>query len=259
MLSIQDATTFYNAYQASLSQYNNVNRFGFNGRFPTIGDWLNANSGIMNALLAINQVNQLNTWICSYAKNYAQYAATSNPGVSVKDIEFWFRGTIGEWFFIDCFLQEYGNGFLVKLPNSNQVQQVAFKLATPTMYTGCADYGVDLLGIDNNGNGVVGQVKFYNPWSNEPTQINYETLSKTDCQGLNEEWIDPKQEKSIYLFWLGDKKQGSLHCNLSKWLLDKNCPLTKYNRVVYVDGNDVNTNIQPVFWSSTFQQKINLL
>ena len=261
MLSIQDATTVYNAYQVSPSQYNNVNRFGFNGRFPTIGDWLKdtANIKIMDALKKINQVNQLNSWICSHATDYANYAATSNPSASVQDIEFWFRGAIGEWFFIDCFLQAYGNKFLVKIPNTNQVQQVSFTLAAPTIYTGCADYGVDIVGIDNNGKSVVGQVKFYNPWSNEPTQINYETLSKTDCQGMNEEWIDPKQEQSIYLFWLGDKKQGSLHCNLSKWLLSNDCPLTKYNKVVYVDGNDVNTNILPVFWSTTFQDKISLL
>lgn len=259
MLTIQDATNFNNAYKASPTQVNNVNRFGFNGRSATIGAWLNANTGIMNALSSINQVAQLNAWVMNYASGYAKFAAQSNPSASQQDIEFWFRGAIGEWFIIDCFLDTYGNNFLVKDPQNNVVTQESFTLATPTAYTGVDDYGVDIVGIDKNNKGIVGQVKFYNPWANDPTQINYETLAKTDCQGLNELWIDPRQERSIYLFWLGDKTRGAFHCNLSRYLLSNSCPLTKYNQVVYVDGNDINTNIQSNFWTTVFQQKIKLL
>ena len=259
MLTIADATNYNNQYNAAPSQINNVNRFGFNGRSATIGLWLNANPNILNVFKSINQVNQLNTWVMNNAASYAQFASASNPSAKQQDIEFWFRGAIGEWFIIDCFLSTYGNTFLVKDPQSNKFSQESFTLATPTAYTGVPDYGVDLVGIDKNNKGVVGQVKFYNPWANEPTQINYETLSKTDCQGLNELWIDPKQERSIYLFWLGDKTRGNIHCNLSPYLLSNDCPLTRYNKIVYVDGNDLQTTILSNFWTTVFQNKINIL
>lgn len=258
MLTLQDATNFNNAYKASPTQFNNMNRFAYGNGTATINKWLSQNTGIMNALCAVNDIASLNSWVSNYCKSYAQFALNTRPSVNIQDIEFWFRGAIGEWFIIDCFLSSYGNSFLVRNPQTNKVSQETFNLATPTAYTGCEDYGVDLIGIDKNNKGIVGQVKFYNPWAST-LQIDYETLAKTNSQGVEELWIDPRQERSIYLFWLGNKQQGALHCNLSSYLLSPSCPLTKYNKVVYVDGNDINNTILPNFWTTTFQEKINLL
>lgn len=257
MITLSQITPMHNAYIANPSQHNNYNRFGYDGRSATIGKFLQQNAKAMNSLQKIDKISKLNGWVTKFAPHYATFAKSVNPAASDMDLSNWFRGAIGEWFIIDCFLY-FGQTFITMSIDKNQVSLEQIQMIVPTIYTNCADFGVDFIGIDKNNNGIAGQVKFWNPWGSA-LQVNYDTIAKTNSQAIEEDWIDPKQKRSIYFFWLGAKRTGSMLNNISQWLLSKDCPLTKYDKVVYVDGNDLEQTCTPVFWSTIFKPKISIL
>ena len=244
-------------YKASTSYFGGYLRFAFNGRGLTIDMFLERNPKAKEQLMKVNSIAKLNLWVYKWAGKYAEQAKRFNPAASIEDIKNWFRGAIGEWFILDCFLQE-GRPFLVRDVDENHLEEAELHYVTPTIYTGCADYGVDGIAVDKNNKGVVIQVKFWNPWGTK-LRVDYHMVSATSDQGTTEGWIEPQQEKSIYFFWLGSKHRGSIFHNMSRYLKDKNCPLTKYNKVVYIDGEDLMRSVSPAFWTDNFQKAIELL
>lgn len=258
MISVQQAQQFHQAYQASPTYANNMLRFAYNGNSMTIGDYLKKYPKAMSSLQNVDNLTKLNLWVYKNAENYAKAvkSAVMNSTSSVDDIKFWFRGQIGEWFILDAFLQG-GSQFTVRDINKNKLGMKSLYNVTPTIYTSCADYGVDGIATDMNKNGVVIQVKFWNPWASK-LMVDYHMVSATSDQGTTEGWIDPQQKESIYFFWLGSKHLGSLFCNVSRYLLSQDCPLTKYKKVLYIDGQDLMQNTPPGFWSSKFQEAIKL-
>lgn len=258
MLTLNQAQQFNQAYKQNPIQYNNYCRTDINGRVAgSIGEYLKQNQKAMKSLMNCNKVPDVFNWIHANQQGYAAFSKMVNPANTESELGNFLQGAIGEWLVIDCLLQNNPTLTVID-PNTNTVSYEQFVMATPTIYTGCKDYGVDLVGLDKNGKGVVGQVKMWNPY-NRKEQIKYQTLAKTNTQGIEEDWIDPKQERSIYLFWFGNKKQGSICNNVSKYLLDPECPLTKRNKVVYVDGTSIAMAMQPVFWQTTFQAMITRL
>ena len=244
-------------YKASTSYFEGYLRFAFNGRGLTIGMFLEINPKAKEQLMKVNSIAKLNLWVYKWAGKYAEEAKRFNPNDSVDDIKYWFRGQIGEWFVLDCFLQD-GRPFTVRDVDGNHLEMAELHNVTPTIYTGCADYGVDGIATDKDNKGVVIQVKFWNPWGTK-LMVDYHMVSATSDQGTTEGWIEPQQKKSIYFFWLGSKHRGSIFHNMSKYLQDKNCPLTKYEKAVYIDVEDLMRNTSPGFWENNFKNAISIL
>lgn len=257
MISIQKVQQLHQAYKASPTYANNQLRPAFKGRGVTIGDYLKANPKALTTLQKVDCLSKLNLWTYKNAEKYAKFAQHSNPASTIDEIKYWFRGQIGEWFILDVFLQN-GNQFTVRDVDKNHLGMESLYNVTPTIYTGCADYGVDGLATDKSNNSVVIQVKFWNPWASK-LMVDYHMVSATSDQATTEGWIDPQQQKSIYFFWLGSKHHGSIFNNMSQYLQSQDCPLTKYKKVLYIDGEDLMKNTPPGFWSNNFQNAIQLL
>ena len=257
MITVQDAQQLHQAYKTSPIYANNQLRFAYGGRGETIGDYLKAFPQAETTLRKVDSITKLNLWVFKNSEKYARFAQHSNPASIIEDIKYWFRGQIGEWFILDVFLQG-GNQFTVRDVDKNHLGMESLYNVTPTIYTGCADFGVDGIATDKNNNGVVIQVKFWNPWASK-LMVDYHMVSATSDQGTTEGWIDARQEKSIYFFWLGSKHHGSIFNNMSKYLMSQDCPLTKYKKVLYIDGQDLMTNTPIGFWSNNFQNAIQLL
>lgn len=244
-------------YKENKKCFNNELRTAYEGRGLTIGKFFTVNPKCLEQLKKVDTIPKLNLWVYKWAPKYAEQAKRFNPAASIDDIKNWFRGAIGEWFILDCFLQD-GRPFLVRDVNENHLEEAELHYVTPTIYTGCADFGVDGIATDKNNKGVVIQIKFWNPWGTK-LMVDYHMVSVTSDQGTIEGWIEPQQEKCIYFFWLGSKHHGSIFHNMSRYLKDKNCPLTKYNKVVYIDGEDLMRSVSPAFWTDNFQKAIELL
>ena len=112
--------------------------------------------------------------------------------------------------------------------------------------------------------------QFYSDLIEVLTHLNGQPLNRGNCvfvdnssvtsdQGATEGWIDPQQQRSIYFFWLGSKHHGSVFNNMSQYLMSKECPLNKYKKVLYIDGQDLMANTPAGFWSNNFQNAVQLL
>ena len=257
MISVQEAQRLHQAYKESPSYASEQLRFAYKGRGETIGDYLKAFPEAEETLRKVDSISKLNLWVFKNAEKYARFAQRSNPASTIEDIKYWFRGQIGEWFILDVFLQG-GNQFVVRDVDKNHLGMESLYNVTPTIYTGCADFGVDGIATDKDNNGVVIQVKFWNPWASKLT-VDYHMVSATSDQGATEGWIDPQQQRSIYFFWLGSKHHGSIFNNMSQYLMSKECPLNKYKKVLYIDGQDLMANTPAGFWSNNFQNAVQLL
>lgn len=164
---------------------------------------------------------------------------------SLIDLQKFFIGAIGEVFAI-IMSAEQKSLYIPEKKSSVRFTDVRFNSEL--------DYGVDLCGritINKKSQDCVFQCKFWNPISDK--KITAEMLAKAYAEGVERNYINPKQENNIVIFWLGDNSHVSAYCKKSPW----------YKHAIFIDkevldnpNNLGNTNTD--FWK-ILKDKLNNL
>lgn len=195
----------------------------------------------------IQNIINFNTFVQKYSELFGKWALTcsSNRESQISN-EMWFKGIIGEYFYIENIDD------LMKQVWSNNGKNYAFDCVVPASFYRLTqktriefgeDFGVDAIGINRNNEVSVAQIKNWNIFSNK--LITYgDVVSNMFTDGVCRKWIEFDQNESMFVFWLGKIK------NISKPLNNLNCPL--YNKVKYFGFDDLNIihNGYPQFFAT---------
>lgn len=190
-------------------------------------DFVNQDPTWDNAVDKIQSLVDFNTFIQTKAEQFADWAIKQRKSYSRKDQESWFKGIIGEYFWV-----ENGQDIISRLWDSlgidyvfSHVVPASFYRLTPhTRVEFGDDFGVDLVAINRNDEVCVAQVKTWNIFGKD--FITYgDIVANMFCDGIEREWIYHKQKESMFVLWLGKMK------NIAVPLNSEGCPL--YKKVQY--------------------------
>lgn len=159
-----------------------------------------------------------------------------------RELKNFFIGYIGEQFFLSLLQQEK------RLYIKAEKQIFTFDYVAPRIIDE-SDFGVDLTGQVTANDGIVKdcaiQVKFWNPFAKRnDAMMSNKLLQGVFADAVCNDIIDAKQDKNIFVCWLGDDSK------VSKWAR-RNEPL--YKHIVFIDRNVLKDNIDnklPNFWNN---------
>lgn len=225
------------------------------GGTVSLSDYVRNNNTWNTKVEQIQTIVDFNTFIQSEAEKFAQWAKTQ-PGnrETEKDNVNWFKGIIGEYFYIENIED------LMKQVWSTDGQNYAFEHVVPASFYRLTkqtrlefgeDFGVDAIGINRYDEVAVAQIKCWNIFSNNLITFG-DIVANMFMDGIEREWISHKQKESMLVLWLGKIK------NISKPLNNMFCPA--YNKVQYFGFDDLQIIHQgyPRFFDNANKFKMSL-
>lgn len=200
-----------------------------NGGAITLSDFVKQDISWDNDIDNIYSIDMWNTFIQNKADQFAEWAIKQplNNLDKKKDLVNWFKGIIGEYFYVengeDLMKQTWdalGKNYAIE----HIVPASFYRLTPHTRIEFGEDFGVDAIGINRHDLVSVIQIKTWNIWSKE--LITYgDVVTNLFMDGICREWITKDQEESMFVLWLGQIK------NIAKPLQNPACPA--YNKVHY--------------------------
>ena len=226
--------------QRHLDFYNLFQRNSWNGLLNVhnssvcLSDFVKQDSNWNNQIDSIQSIEDFNKMVQDKSTQFATWAVNQQFNrESEKTNEKWFKGILGEYFYIENIED------LMKQIWSNDGRNYAFEHVVPASFYRLTshtriefggDYGVDAIGINRNDEVCVAQIKCWNIFSDK--RITYsDVVSNMYADAIEREWIYHKQKEPMFILWLGKIK------NISKPLRDNECPM--YNKVHYFGYEDL--------------------
>ena len=155
----------------------------------------------------ILDIDKLSKWSIALSKKYFKFVKSVYPKKYTpeeeQNIEFWFQGAVGEYFFIEIMPK---NNILLEKGVGNPSKLVTLTNVTPYVITGKDDDGIDFIAVNQNNIPVTGQIKFWSSHSDK--MIGWENvfaklLAESQCD--EERITDPSENNNLFVMWLGDE------------------------------------------------------
>lgn len=195
----------------------------------TLIDFVKQDNNWDNTVNNIYSITDWNSFIQNKAEQFANWAIQQplNNLDKKKDLINWFKGIIGEYFYVengeDLMKQTWdvlGKNYAIE----HIVPASFYRLTEHTRLEFGEDFGTDAVGINRHDMTSTIQIKTWNTWSKELItygDIVTNLFMDSVCRG----WITPDQEESMFILWLGQIK------NIAKPLQNPACPA--YGKVQY--------------------------
>ena len=178
----------------------------------SIGKFYKANLNEFNFKKVSNKngildVDKLSKWSIALSKKYFKFVKSIYPKKYTieeeKNIEFWFQGAVGEYFFIEIMPK---NNIILEKGVGNPSKIITLTNVIPYAITGKSDYAIDFIAINQNNVPVTGQIKFWSSYSDK--MIGWENIFGklvAESQGGEERITDPAENNNLFVMWLGDE------------------------------------------------------
>lgn len=167
----------------------------------------------------------------------------------LEDLVNFFKGFMGEYFFIDIFLDRFKGSLIIKNRNYSNYFARTYHFVAPLHEV--KDFGIDGTCVDDTGKNCVIQVKFWNHYDPH-INLKLDVVQKAYCEGVVHNYIDSYEQDNVIICWLGTNDKVSKY-------LKEDADLEKH--VVFVDMDVINKSIKGnlMFWSNTFVTEMNRL
>ena len=184
-------------------------------------------------------VDKLSKWSITTAKAYFKFVKTIYPKKYTleeeQDIEFWFQGAVGEYFFIEIMPK---HNIILEKGNGNPAKIVSLTNVTPYAITDKSDYGIDFIAVNQDNKPVAGQIKF---WSSQSSKMigweNVFSKLSDEAQGREIRITDPTETNNLIVMWLGDEI-NSVSISLQKHSAYSQLSIIGRNTIKNSIGND---------------------
>ena len=207
-------------------------------------------TGAFEALKDIENVHSFYKVVDNLAQHYIKWVQSKPDSMydftEYKDMENFFKGSIGEFFFVElldnvkCVFSE---------TNSGRYKRNDFNFVAPRL-KGEKDFGVDLTGVVNDKNCVI-QVKFWNPYSTEV--LCTDVVQKAHSDGIINGFINPTEKENIVICWLGNTDKVSVQLKSYEAL---------YKNIVFIDIKSLDASINnknKIFWNKLYEKMFELI
>lgn len=116
-----------------------------------------------------------------------------------------FKGFIGEYFFIESFLNKFHGSLIIKNRNYSDYFARTYDYCAPLHEF--KDFGLDGTCVSDDGKNCVVQVKFWNDKGDDILKIS--VMQKAYAEGVCHKYIDPYEKDNVIICWLGKENKVS--------------------------------------------------
>ena len=217
--------------------------------------WKSTGLAAFNGITTVDEYYKVIDKMAKVYTDYCQSVSLINgqkvnwTNEDIIDLSNNFKGYMGEYFFIELFLNQFKGSLLIKNRNYSDYFLRTYYHAAPLHEV--KDFGIDGTCVDDTGKNCVIQVKFWNRYDPH-LNLKMDVVQKAFCEGVVHNYIDPYETDNVIICWLGTNDKVSKY-------LKEDAALEKH--VVFVDHNVIKKSLDNniMFWTNNFVNGMNTL